>query len=155
MDLWVKFPWTFDPWILWQHNLRSQRRNWRAPNQVYGLPLFGEGRRFSVRDGWKAGDIVDIPVNPTESGSNKVPVQFTTIAFRYAIPQVKLKIQEILLTNGYQVQKWKTGIISCRSTLESPGGVLFEIATDEPGSQLMRRRPIWGVVKITRLGWAK
>jgi glyoxalase family protein len=91
-----------------------------------------EGRFRSGTEG-KPGDIVDIVID--KNGRQGVQSAGTVhhIAFRTANTQTQLKIQKILMNNGYQVTEVKDRNYFKSIYFREPGGVLFEIATDEPG----------------------
>jgi glyoxalase family protein len=55
------------------------------------------------------------------------------IAFRTADDSSQLEIQGLLAANGYQVTEVKDRNYFKSIYFREPGGVLFEIATDEPG----------------------
>ncbi|MBN7810411.1 ring-cleaving dioxygenase [Algoriphagus sp. H41] len=92
-----------------------------------------EGDRFRYGTEGKAGDIVDIVVN--EAGRRGVQSAGTVhhIAFRTANETTQLAVQEILMQNGYMVTEVKDRNYFKSIYFREPGGVLFEVATDEPG----------------------
>ena len=61
------------------------------------------------------------------------PVEKGHIAFRTENTSTQLEIQQILLKHGYQVTEVKDRNYFKSIYFREPGGVLFEIATDEPG----------------------
>ncbi|MFD2033287.1 ring-cleaving dioxygenase [Belliella marina] len=79
------------------------------------------------------GDIVDIVLD--QNGRQGVQSAGTIhhIAFRTANTDTQLEIQKILMQNGYQVTEVKDRNYFKSVYFREPGGVLFEIATDEPG----------------------
>ncbi|MFC5193109.1 ring-cleaving dioxygenase [Algoriphagus aquatilis] len=92
-----------------------------------------EGERYRYGTEGKPGDIVDIVID--KSGIRGVQSAGTVhhIAFRTADTQSQLAIQEILMRNGYQVTEVRDRNYFKSIYFREPGGVLFEIATDEPG----------------------
>lgn len=92
-----------------------------------------ENGRFRYGTAGKAGDIVDILVNPIGNRGHQSAGTVHHIAFRTANTSTQLEIQQILLKNGYQVTEVKDRNYFMSIYFREPGGVLFEIATDEPG----------------------
>jgi glyoxalase family protein len=92
-----------------------------------------EGERFRYGTQGNPGDIVDIVVD--KSGNRGIQSAGTVhhIAFRTANTTTQLEIQKILLKNGYGVTEVKDRNYFKSIYFREPGGVLFEIATDEPG----------------------
>ena len=92
-----------------------------------------EGDRYRYGTEGKPGDIVDIVLDKTGKRRVKSAGTVHHIAFRTANSQSQLAIQEILMQNGYQVTEVKDRNYFKSIYFHEPGGVLFEIATDEPG----------------------
>jgi len=92
-----------------------------------------ENGRFRYGTEGKPGDIVDILVNPTGNRGQQSAGTVHHIAFRTANSSTQLEIQNILMKNGYQVTEVKDRNYFMSIYFREPGGVLFEIATDEPG----------------------
>lgn len=92
-----------------------------------------ENGRFRYGTDGKAGDIVDILINPTGSRGQQSAGTVHHIAFRTANSASQLQVQKILLDNGFQVTEVKDRNYFTSIYFREPGGVLFEIATDEPG----------------------
>lgn len=92
-----------------------------------------ENGRFRYGTEGKPGDIVDIVVD--KDGRQGVQSAGTVhhIAFRTDNEATQLKIQKKLLDNGYHVTEVKDRNYFKSIYFREPGGVLFEIATDEPG----------------------
>lgn len=92
-----------------------------------------EGDRYRYGTEGKPGDIVDIVVNT--GGHRGVQSAGTVhhIAFRTANATTQLAVQEILMQNGYMVTEVKDRNYFTSIYFREPGGVLFEVATDEPG----------------------
>lgn len=79
------------------------------------------------------GDIVDILVDPNGRQGVQSAGTVHHIAFRTANEKSQLEIQNILMSNGYRVTEVKDRNYFKSIYFREPGGVLFEIATDEPG----------------------
>jgi glyoxalase family protein len=76
------------------------------------------------------------------------------IAFRTANEATHLEIQEILSKNGYHVTEVKDRNYFKSIYFREPGGVLFEIATDEPGFAIDEEEAHLGeLIKLP--GWAE
>ncbi len=92
-----------------------------------------ENGRYRYGTEGKPGDIVDIVID--KSGSRGIQSAGTVhhIAFRTANTSTQLEVQAILIENGYQVTEVKDRNYFKSIYFREPGGVLFEIATDEPG----------------------
>lgn len=92
-----------------------------------------EGSRYRYGTAGKAGDIVDILVDPHGNRGMQSAGTVHHIAFRTANEATQLEIQGILMENGYGVTEVKDRNYFKSIYFREPGGVLFEIATDEPG----------------------
>ncbi|SFB56026.1 ring-cleaving dioxygenase [Algoriphagus aquimarinus] len=92
-----------------------------------------ENGRFRYGTAGKPGDIVDIVID--KSGNRGLQSAGTVhhIAFRTENAASQLQVQEILMRNGYQVTEVKDRNYFTSIYFREPGGVLFEVATDEPG----------------------
>ena len=92
-----------------------------------------ENDRFRYGTEGKPGDIVDLVLD--KDGRQGVQSAGTVhhIAFRTDNQETQLKIQKKLLDNGYHVTEVKDRNYFKSIYFREPGGVLFEIATDEPG----------------------
>jgi glyoxalase family protein len=91
-----------------------------------------EGRyRYGTKG--EPGDIIDIVLE--KDGRQGVQSAGTVhhIAFRTDNESSQLEIQRILIENGYHVTEVKDRNYFKSIYFREPGGVLFEIATDEPG----------------------
>ena len=95
--------------------------------------LSEEYGRFRYGTAGKPGDIVDIVVDQAAIRGVQSAGTVHHIAFRTANEATQLEIQEILLKNGYHVTEVKDRSYFKSIYFREPGGVLFEIATDEPG----------------------
>lgn len=92
-----------------------------------------EGERYRYGTEGKPGDIVDIVIDKSGNRGMQSAGTVHHIAFRTANMQSQLVIQEILMKNGYQVTEVRDRNYFKSIYFREPGGVLFEIATDEPG----------------------
>lgn len=92
-----------------------------------------EEDRYRYGTQGKPGDIVDIVVNKTGQRGTQSAGTVHHIAFRTANTTSQLAIQEILMQNGYMVTEVKDRNYFKSIYFREPGGVLFEVATDEPG----------------------
>lgn len=92
-----------------------------------------ENGRYRYGTEGKPGDIVDIVLD--KEGRQGVQSAGTVhhIAFRTENDTTQAKIQNLLIENGYQVTEVKDRNYFKSIYFREPGGVLFEIATDEPG----------------------
>ncbi len=92
-----------------------------------------EEGRFRYGTKGKPGDIVDIVVNPDAPRGQQSAGTVHHLAFRTENAETQLQIQKLLWDNGYQTTEVKDRNYFTSIYFRSPGGVLFEIATDEPG----------------------
>ena len=92
-----------------------------------------ENGRFRYGTKGEPGDLVDIVLD--KNGKQGIQSAGTVhhIAFRTDNESSQLKIQRKLTENGYQVTEVKDRNYFKSIYFREPGGVLFEIATDEPG----------------------
>ncbi len=92
-----------------------------------------EGNRFRYGILGEPGDIVDLVID--ENGKQGLQSAGTVhhIAFRTANEASQLEVQKLLMENGYQVTEVKDRNYFKSIYFREPGGVLFEVATDEPG----------------------
>lgn len=92
-----------------------------------------ENGRYRYGTKGEPGDIVDIVIDPNGRQGMQSAGTVHHIAFRTANVSSQLEIQEILLKNGFHVTEVKDRNYFKSIYFREPGGVLFEIATDEPG----------------------
>ncbi|EOZ99756.1 Glyoxalase family protein [Indibacter alkaliphilus LW1] len=92
-----------------------------------------ENGRFRYGTAGNPGDIIDIVID--QNGRQGIQSAGTVhhIAFRTANESSQKEIQKILINNGYHVTEVKDRNYFKSIYFREPGGVLFEIATDEPG----------------------
>lgn len=92
-----------------------------------------EGNRYRYGTFGKPGDVLDIVLDPSGRRGMQSAGTVHHIAFRTANTDTQLAVQEILMKNGYMVTEVKDRSYFQSIYFREPGGVLFEIATDEPG----------------------
>jgi len=115
-------------------NLRAKELTEQLLTRHMDYQFIGEeGERFRYGTQGMPGDIVDIVVDKTGNRGMQSAGTIHHIAFRTANTHSQLAIQEILMRNGYQVTEVKDRSYFKSIYFREPGGVLFEIATDEPG----------------------
>ncbi|MDG1279554.1 MAG: ring-cleaving dioxygenase [Algoriphagus sp.] len=115
-------------------NLRSKELTAQLLTNHMDYRFIGEENgRFRYGTEGKPGDIVDILVNPAGNRGQQSAGTVHHIAFRTANTTTQLEVQKILWENGYQVTEVKDRNYFMSIYFREPGGVLFEIATDEPG----------------------
>jgi len=144
-DFMVKFLWNIRSVdFMGQHLIFEAKKELKSVHQVYGLRFIGEEKDDSDTGRMaKAGESWDILGQSNWKSGHKSAGQFTTLHPYCNIKSIE-DSRNFYLTNGLpSSQKWKDGIISCRSTLESQVGPIW-IATDEPVFAMMKKRPIWG-----------
>lgn len=115
-------------------NLRAKDLTEKLLTEHMDYRFIGEENgRFRYGTAGKPGDIVDIVLD--KSGNRGVQSAGTVhhIAFRTENAASQLQVQEILMRNGYQVTEVKDRNYFTSIYFREPGGVLFEVATDEPG----------------------
>ncbi|MEB2781354.1 ring-cleaving dioxygenase [Algoriphagus sp. C2-6-M1] len=115
-------------------NLRSKDLTEKLLTELMDYRFIGEENgRFRYGTAGKPGDIVDIVLD--KSGNPGVQSAGTVhhIAFRTENAASQLQVQEILMQSGYQVTEVKDRNYFTSIYFREPGGVLFEVATDEPG----------------------
>lgn len=115
-------------------NLREKDATERLLTGFMDYHFIGqEGDRFRYGTEGKAGDIIDILVNPNGHRGMQSAGSVHHIAFRTANSDSQLEVQKLLMENGYQTTEVKDRNYFTSIYFREPGGVLFEVATDEPG----------------------
>ncbi|GMQ26151.1 ring-cleaving dioxygenase [Algoriphagus sp. oki45] len=115
-------------------NLRAKELTEQLLTRHMDYKFIGqEGDRYRFGTEGKPGDIVDILIDKSGNRGMQSAGTVHHIAFRTANTQSQLAIQEILMQNGYQVTEVRDRNYFKSIYFREPGGVLFEIATDEPG----------------------
>lgn len=92
-----------------------------------------ENGRYRYGTQGKPGDIVDIVLDPNGRHGIQSAGTVHHIAFRTPNTATQLEIQDILIRHGLNVTEVRDRNYFKSIYFREPGGVLFEIATDEPG----------------------
>ncbi len=92
----------------------------------------GAIRRFAVRDGNGAG-IVDIETLPVASHAHQGAGSVHHVAFAVDDRERQLEVRKALMETGYQVTPVIDRDYFYAIYFRTPGGVLFEVSTNEPG----------------------
>jgi glyoxalase family protein len=92
-----------------------------------------ENGRYRYGTEGKPGDIVDIVLDPNGRHGIQSAGTVHHIAFRTPNTATQLEIQDILMRHGFNVTEVRDRNYFKSIYFREPGGVLFEIATDEPG----------------------
>ncbi|WP_114751573.1 ring-cleaving dioxygenase [Pleomorphovibrio marinus] len=92
-----------------------------------------ENGRFRYGTKGKAGDILDILIQQPNTRSMQSAGSVHHIAFRTANEESQLEVQQKLMESGQMVTEVKDRNYFKSIYFREPGGVLFEVATDEPG----------------------
>ncbi len=115
-------------------NLRAKELTEKLLTQHMDYHFIGEEQgRFRYGTEGKPGDIVDIVLDKTGQRGMQSAGTVHHIAFRTANMESQLEVQSILMKHGYMVTEVKDRNYFKSIYFREPGGVLFEITTDEPG----------------------
>lgn len=115
-------------------NLRSKELTEKLLTEHMDYRFIGEENgRYRYGTKGKPGDIVDIVIDKSGNRGSQSAGTVHHIAFRTENATSQLQVQEILIRNGYQVTEVKDRNYFTSIYFREPGGVLFEVATDEPG----------------------
>ncbi|MDF2158663.1 ring-cleaving dioxygenase [Algoriphagus sp. CAU 1675] len=115
-------------------NLRAKELTEKLLTQHMDYHFIGEEQgRFRYGTEGKPGDIVDIVLDKTGQRGMQSAGTVHHIAFRTANTESQLEVQHLLMKHGYMVTEVKDRNYFKSIYFREPGGVLFEIATDEPG----------------------
>ena len=115
-------------------NLKSKDLTEKLLTEHMDYRFIGEENgRFRYGTAGKPGDIVDIVIDKSGSRGMQSAGTVHHIAFRTENAASQLQVQELLMRNGYQVTEVKDRNYFTSIYFREPGGVLFEVATDEPG----------------------
>ncbi|SOH95165.1 glyoxalase family protein [Monaibacterium marinum] len=96
------------------------------------LETEGNVTRFAVADGTGA-NIIDVETLPDAQRAQQGAGSVHHIAFAVENRQAQLEIRQALLDTGYQVTPVIDRDYFWAIYFRTPGGVLFEVATNEPG----------------------
>ncbi|KEO73428.1 ring-cleaving dioxygenase [Anditalea andensis] len=115
-------------------NLKSKELTEKLLTELMDYKFIGkEKNRFRYGIDGNPGDIIDILVDPAGRPGMQSAGTVHHIAFRTANDETQAAIQRKLMENGVQVTEVKDRNYFKSVYYREPGGVLFEIATDEPG----------------------
>lgn len=92
----------------------------------------GATRRFAVSDGTGA-NVIDVETLPDAKPSQQGAGSVHHIAFAVENREKQLEVRKALLDTGYQVTPVIDRDYFWAIYFRTPGGVLFEVATNEPG----------------------
>ncbi len=115
-------------------NLKAKEQTEKLLTEHMDYRFIGEENgRYRYGTQGKPGDIVDIVIDKSGNRGTQSAGTIHHIAFRTADAASQLEVQELLMENGYQVTEVKDRNYFTSIYFREPGGVLFEVATDEPG----------------------
>ncbi len=115
-------------------NLRAKDLTEELLLEQMDYRLIGEENgRYRYGTAGKAGDLVDIVLRQPDNRSMQSAGTVHHIAFRTADEQSQLDVQQKLQESGQMVTEVKDRNYFKSIYFREPGGVLFEVATDEPG----------------------
>ena len=93
----------------------------------------GSIRRFRIHDGGNGADIVDVETLPALAHAHQGAGSVHHVAFAVDDRQRQLEVRKALMETGYQVTPVIDRDYFYAIYFRTPGGVLFEVATNEPG----------------------
>ncbi len=93
----------------------------------------GAMRRFRVRDGGNGAGIVDVETLPVAARARQGAGSVHHVAFAVDDRARQLEVRKALLDTGYQVTPVIDRDYFYAIYFRTPGGVLFEVSTNEPG----------------------
>lgn len=116
-------------------NLREKDLTANLLTKVLNYKFVGEGNgnRFRYQVDGKPGEIIDIVINTPGERSLQGAGTVHHIAFRTENIASQAQIQQHLFEFGQQVTAVKDRNYFKSIYFREPGGILFEVATDEPG----------------------
>ncbi|MBS9524310.1 ring-cleaving dioxygenase [Litoribacter alkaliphilus] len=115
-------------------NLRAKDLTEKLLTELMDYRFIGEENgRYRYGTKGEPGDIIDIVLDKSGRPGMQSAGTVHHIAFRTDNEDTQLKIQRKLMENGVQVTEVKDRNYFKSIYYREPGGVLFEIATDEPG----------------------
>lgn len=115
-------------------NLRAKQLTVDLLTEVMDYTFLGEeDNRYRYVTSGNPGDIVDIVVNQPGTRSIQSAGTVHHIAFRTSDEASQLEIRQKLWGYGQQVTEVKDRNYFKSIYFREPGGILFEVATDEPG----------------------
>ncbi|MEO1793999.1 MAG: VOC family protein [Pseudomonadota bacterium] len=94
----------------------------------------GQTRRYRVASDMRNGaDVIDVDVRDEMPSANQGSGSVHHVAFAVANKDVQSRVREKLMETGYQVTPQIDRDYFWAIYFRTPGGVLFEVATNEPG----------------------
>ncbi len=115
-------------------NLKSKDLTAKLLTEFMDYKFIGEEENtFRYVTLGKPGDIIDIVVDVNGRQGIQSAGTIHHIAFRTENESSQLEVQKLLMENDYQVTEVKDRNYFKSIYFREPGGVLFEVATDEPG----------------------
>ena len=115
-------------------NLRAQQLTADLLTEAMDYRLIGEEKnRFRFGTAGNPGDLIDIVINQPASRSVQSAGTVHHIAFRTENEASQREMQQRLWQYGQQVTDIKDRNYFQSIYFREPGGILFEVATDEPG----------------------
>nr|WP_293844532.1 ring-cleaving dioxygenase [uncultured Arsenicibacter sp.] len=107
----------------------------RVLTDIFGYRLIGqEGNRYRFQtDTVPTASIVDLLEEPTGSAGRNAAGTNHHVAFRVANEDVQMAFREKIMSSGLQITPKINRDYFFSLYFREPGGVLFEIATDNPG----------------------
>ncbi|MCX6219235.1 ring-cleaving dioxygenase [Spirosoma sp.] len=115
--------------------LKSIDATARVLTDIFGYSAQGqEGNRYRfVTDSTPTASIVDLLEEPTGTRGHNAAGTNHHVAFRVANDTIQMEFREKILSNGLQITPKIDRDYFFSLYFREPGGVLFEIATDNPG----------------------
>ncbi|MEX2511433.1 MAG: ring-cleaving dioxygenase [Cyclobacteriaceae bacterium] len=137
-------------------NLRDKTETIALLTDVLNYGLLGEEdqKRYRLGIDGKPGEMVDIVTMDPPFGAIQSAGSVHHLAFRTANATSQLKIQQKLLEYGLQVTEVKDRNYFRSIYFREPGGILFEVATDEPGFMIDETKDHLGE-NLQLPGWAE
>ncbi|MEO4000670.1 VOC family protein [Mesorhizobium sp. CAU 1732] len=93
----------------------------------------GSVRRFAIKGDGNGADIVDVETLPVVSHARQGAGSVHHVAFAVENREKQLEVRKALMETGYQVTPVIDRDYFWAIYFRTPGGVLFEVATNEPG----------------------
>ena len=93
----------------------------------------GATRRFAVRGDGNGADVIDVETLPIVSHARQGAGSVHHVAFAVENRAKQLEVRKALMETGYQVTPVIDRDYFWAIYFRTPGGVLFEVATNEPG----------------------
>lgn len=115
-------------------NLKSKELTEKLLTQLMDYKFIAEeGGRYRYGTEGNPGDIIDIVIDKNGRQGSQSAGTVHHIAFRTANDASQLEVQQKLMAGGVHVTEVKDRNYFKSIYFREPGGVLFEVATDEPG----------------------